>query len=102
MLCLRKHVGGDELGVGGFIGNDEDFTGSRQKVDADSSNELALCFNNKDVTRTEDFFHGLDGFCSQCHGGDSLSAADLDNLGSATLDKGVKQCWVKLAVGPCR
>ncbi len=102
MLCLRKHVCSNKFRVRGFVGDDKNLTGPRQEVDADSPNELALCFNNKDVTRTEDFFHGLDGSCSEGHGGNGLSSPDFDDLGSTTFHQGVEQGWVEFAVGPCR
>ena len=51
VLGLGDQVGGDELGRGGVVGDDDDLGRPRERLDPDDARDLALGLGDVDVAR---------------------------------------------------
>ena len=77
---VRRHM----AGIGGGVGNHQNFTGACDHVDGDSSEDLLLGFGNVCIAGAHDLVHlwdGLGAVGQSCHG-----------LGSAHLEDAVHTC----------
>ena len=88
MFRLREKVGGDVGGLGGIVGEHQDFAGAGQEINRDMAEEEALGRDDVGVARTEDFLDWLDRRGAERHGGDGLGTAHaIDLCGSGLLDR---------------
>ncbi len=91
MFGLGEEIGGDELGVGGIIGEDEDLAGAGEKIDGDIAEEEAFGGDDIGVAGAEHLLDAADGSGAECEGGDGLGAADAMDLGGAGGGGGEKE-----------
>src|SRR5438094_9602057 len=98
MLRLCEHVGGDPRGICAVIGDDQDFAWAREEIDSDSAKDLTLCFDNENITGTENLEHGLDRGSAISDGSDSLRATGLVNLRRTGKLQRIKQRDIYVSV----
>ncbi len=83
VLGLREEIGGDDLGVGAFVGHDEDLARARDRVDVDEAEDEALRAGDEDVARPDDLLDPSDRFGAVGERGDRLRASGVDDLRDA-------------------
>ena len=82
MLGLREHVGGEMSRVA-FGGDDQDFGGTGDEIDADFAGEQFLCGCDVDVAGTDDAVGARNGSRAEGESCDGLRAAHLEDLAHA-------------------
>ena len=80
MLGLCQQVGGDPVGVAGFVGQYQDFGRPGDHVDADLAKHQALCGRNIGIAGAHNLGHGRDCFGAISERSYRLGAADAVNL----------------------
>ncbi len=88
MLGLGQQVGGDELGIGGLVGDHRDLRGPGQEVDSDAAEELALGLGHEGVARPDDHVDRTDALESEGHRREGLDPAEReDPVGARSGDR---------------
>ena len=94
---LRDQVAGDERGVGGFVGEYDDFTGAGDAVDVDFAEDVTLGEGHEQITGADDFVDAFDAFDAIRECGDGLGAADPVDFGDAEFLAGGEDVGVVAA-----
>ena len=79
MFGLAQQVGGDQLGVTGLVGDDEDLRRSGELIDADRPEHLPLRLVDEGIARPDDLVDGRHALGAVSQGGDGLRAADPED-----------------------
>ena len=99
MLRLPQQIGYHHFGVSGFVGDNENFCGSGEKVDPDTPEKLALGFRHICVPWPDEHVDWLDSFRTDGHRCDRLDAAqNVDRIGTAHRHRG-DRFGVRLPLG---
>lgn len=86
MFRLSDKVGGDDVGVGGVVGDDGNFGGAGEQVDADPPEQQALGLGDEAVARADQDIRRMAAEQSEGHGRDALHAAQRqDRIGAAKV-----------------
>ena len=91
VLGLGKQIRCNPIRFGGVVGYDEDFARTGQKIDADGSEDLAFCFDDKGVSRAKDLLHLWDCACAESKRSDCLCSSYAIDLCGAALGQSPKQ-----------
>ena len=75
MLSLTHEVGGEELGVGGLVRDNQNLAGTGDHVYIYGAEQELLCRCDKDISGADDFIDLRHGLCAVCESSDCLSAA---------------------------
>src|SRR5262245_27017293 len=65
MFGLGEQLQGNDVGLRGIIGQNEDLRWTGRAIDSDLSTELLLGFRYVGVAWTDDFVYARDAFCAQ-------------------------------------
>ena len=80
MLLLRGEIGGNEIGIGCFVGNDHELRRSGGHVDADGADQARLGRGDVAVARPDDFVDARERLRAECrrrHAGCATAAINL-------------------------
>ena len=103
VLGLADEVGGDEPGVGGPVGDQDDLARAGDAVDVDLAVDLPLGQGDEEVPRADDLVDRLDPVDPVGEQGDGLGAADPVDLGDPQGMAGGEEVGVLPAgLGPRR
>ena len=94
MFGLGNQIGGDEIGVSGFVGHDDHFARSGDRIDIDFAKHMPLGQRNEQIAGADDLVdlrHAFDAV-SQCR--HRLCTADSINFGNAQFVAGGQQVVV--------
>ena len=78
MLRLGEQIGRRALWIDRIVGDDDGLRGSVEPVDVHLAVHLALGNRNEHVARTAYLVDPWDAASAECHGGDGLGSADLE------------------------
>ena len=98
MLGLAEKVRRAELAVHRLVRDDQRLGGSREEVDADPAEELALRFGDEHVPGADQHVHRLDGLGAERHRPDRLYPAEAVDLVRASEVLGGHDGRVRLAL----
>ena len=99
MLRLRKEIGGDPVGIGGGVGEDQHFGRPGDHVDADLSEHPALGRRHPSVARSDDLDDGRDRLRAISQRRHRLRAADAVNLVNPRALRGREHQRLDMAAG---
>lgn len=97
VLGLRNQVAGDEVGFGGLIGEDDNFTRTGDAVDIDRAEDLTFGEGDEQVAGADDFIDRRESFDAIGHRGDRLGTPDAVHLLNAQLVASGQQVGVVAA-----
>ena len=88
MLGLGEQVGRHQLGIGGGVGEHRHLRRTREQVDPDPAEQLALGFGDVRVAGADDHVDRLEPLDPECHRGQRLHAAEReDAVGARGRDR---------------
>ena len=90
MLGLADQIGGDDLGIGGAIGDDQDLGWSGKQVDADAAEQHALGLGDEPIAGAGKDVRLFSREQAEGHGGYSLDAAERQDMVGAAKIHGVE------------
>src|SRR5581483_6091435 len=104
MLGLPEQVRGADFAVDAVVGDDQRLRRSREQIDADAAEQLALRFRYIGVAGADDHVDWFDALGAERHGGDGLHAAEhVDLVGAAEMhggdDRGMRPALVGRGAG---
>ena len=79
VLGLSEEVGGDQLRVGGFVGDQQRLGRARQLIDVDDAEDASLGQHDEDVARPVDLVDVRNSFRTVRHRRDGLRATDAED-----------------------
>ena len=79
VLGLSEEVGGDQLRVGGFVGDQQRLGRTWKLVDVDDAEDASLGEHDEDVARSVDLVDVRNGFRAKGHRGDGLHSTDAED-----------------------
>ncbi len=81
MFCLRKHISGYNAGIGSVVGNNANLAGTCRKINLHFFPQHHLCQRDIHIAGSDNFLHGLYGFCTESHGCNGLGTTGTVDLG---------------------
>ncbi len=100
MFGLAEEIGGNQLCVGGFVGDYGDFRRARQQVDTDSSEQLPLGLGDVGVAGTDQYVRRLFLQEPEGHGGHGLHTPEGEGPVHAGQIRGIEHGGVASPSGP--
>ncbi|OPZ97488.1 MAG: hypothetical protein BWY71_01603 [Planctomycetes bacterium ADurb.Bin412] len=80
---LAEQVGGQPVGAGGLVSDDEDIAGAGETVDIDQAEEFLFGQLRPDAAGADNFIDLGDGIGAEGQGGDGLDAANAIDFRNA-------------------
>ena len=102
MFGLTEQVGGNEGGIGSFVGNHQNLGGAGDHIDGNFAVEQPLCGGDVGVAGADDLLHLADAFRAAGERGDTVDAAEAVDFGHAGKFHRVENCRMHRPVPPGR